>query len=469
MKKAAAADRTHTFRGSLDTVSREKISGWAFDSATPKAQVAIVVSANDQMIWRGVAGQLRPDLAMAGIGDGFHAFTLDIAGKLRDDVGYQIDVTRESDGRPLDNSPAMLEPGAAEPAGLEGCLDTLTRTRLSGWAVDGDNHVGLVVTANGHVIANILANRYRADLKDAGYGDGRHAFDVILPELSALIEHEIHVRRQADGAELPGSPLILAAAGAFDDNAQATFATLLAGIDSDSNEAKASAFLAKQMDLLLARRADRESGRAAREARNLHRRRWGMLAKDDPVAASLSAPSARALVIDDKVPAAGRDAGSVAILSHMRALKALGYNVAFVAARAMEDSAGAAQLEDAEGVACYGAPFYASVEDVLNRQSGSFSVVYLHRLSNAGDYAALVRTHQPKARIIYSVADLHHLRVARQSQVQQRSELAAFSRHLAFREFVAARFADAVITHSPVEAKMLAEKVQPAKVHVVPW
>jgi glycosyltransferase involved in cell wall biosynthesis len=344
---------------------------------------------------------------------------------------------------------------------------------MAGWAMeegDNDHHVGLVVTANGRIISHLLANRFRQDLKDAGLGDGRHGFDILLPELSALITHQVHVRRLADGAELTGSPVILPAATAFDADAERSFAALLADLDADTGEDRALAFLVQQSDLLISRRADRDSSRAARQAQSLYRRRWGKLAIEDPMAARFAAaPAARALVIDDNVPAADRDAGSVAILSHIRALKALGYEVGFVAARAMEHTIRAKALEEAEAVTCYVAPFYYSVEDVLKRQAGSFNVVYLHRLSNAADYLGLVRTHQPKARIVYSVADLHHLRLTRQGEVQQRPELVEFSRHMAFREFTMARLADAVITHSPVEARMLAEKMKSAKVHVVPW
>ena len=51
-------------------------------------------------------------------------------------------------------------------------------------------------------------------------------------------------------------------------------------------------------------------------------------------------------------------------------------------------------------------PFYASVEDVMRRQSGCFDAVYLHRASVAQRYAALARVHQPRARLVYAVADL---------------------------------------------------------------
>ncbi len=478
----------------MDALSRTEISGWAFDSSRPETRVAIIVKADGQVIGHTVADRHQPGLKEAGIGDGNHAFTFEIAGNLADFQPCRIEVIRESDGAPLGHSPILLKPlkppksqkiaaPVIEPppplepapmlAPLVGRLDKLTRTRLEGWAMEegnNDHHVGLVVTVNGRIVTHLLANRFRTDLKDAGFGDGRHSFSIPLPELSALVTHEVHVRRQVDGSELPGSPVILPAAAVFDSDSERSFAALLADLDADTGESRALAFLARQTDLLISRRADRDSSRAAREAQRLFRRRWGKLAIDDAVTSTFAAvPAARALVIDDYVPAAGRDAGSVAILSHMHALKALGYEVSFVAARAMDDEVKAGKLEQAEGIACYSAPFYYSVEDVLKRQAASFNVVYLHRLSNAGDYLSLVRTYQPKARIVYSVAELHHLHMARQGEVQQRPELVEFSRHIAFRELTAARLADAVITHSPVEARMLEENMRPAKVHVVPW
>lgn len=177
----------------------------------------------------------------------------------------------------------------------------------------------------------------------------------------------------------------------------------------------------------------------------------------------------RVLFVDEYVPFAGRDAGSVAILSHMRAAAALGYDVSFVAARGMDDAEKLKALAEDRNITVFGAPFYYSVEDLLKRQAGTFDAVYLHRIVNARAYLALVQIYQPKARIIYSVADLHHVRLARQGEIQQRPELVAHSRAVAFAEFTAAAQAHAVITHSPVEAKMLGERVPANKVHIVPW
>jgi glycosyltransferase involved in cell wall biosynthesis len=109
------------------------------------------------------------------------------------------------------------------------------------------------------------------------------------------------------------------------------------------------------------------------------------------------------------------------------------------------------------------------VEEVLRRQADCFDVVYLHRGGNAADYMGLVRRHCPKARVLYGVADLHHLRLERQAGVEDRPELLARSRRLQFAECMAAAAADAVLTHSVMEAAALRRAVPGARVHVVPW
>ena len=79
----------------------------------------------------------------------------------------------------------------------------------------------------------------------------------------------------------------------------------------------------------------------------------------------------------------------------------------------------------------------------------------------------LVRQHQPAAQLVYCVADLHHLRLARQSQVQNRPELMAEARRLRTQELWAAGMADAVITHSSAEAGLLRPGVPPGRIHTI--
>ena len=123
-----------------------------------------------------------------------------------------------------------------------------------------------------------------------------------------------------------------------------------------------------------------------------------------------------------------------------------------------------AALETA-GIACCCRPLYGSVEEVLQREAAGFQLVYIHRATNV----PLVRHYQPKAYVIYSVADLHHVRLARQAAAEQRPELTEASQRARSVELSAARAADCVITHSEVERALLAAAVPGARIFTVPW
>jgi hypothetical protein len=177
----------------------------------------------------------------------------------------------------------------------------------------------------------------------------------------------------------------------------------------------------------------------------------------------------RALVIDERTPVAARDAGSQAVLSHMRALQRLGYAVSFAAAEDMAPADAAARALTEAGITPCRVPFYSSAEDVLRRQAGCFDLIYLHRAHTAAHYLALARSCNPQARIVYSVADLHHVRLARQAAVEDRPEVLAASNHLRLAESVAVWSANAVITHSAAEVEVLRRLAPQANIHHVPW
>src|SRR5260370_30895856 len=93
-------------------------------------------------------------------------------------------------------------------------------------------------------------------------------------------------------------------------------------------------------------------------------------------------------------------------------------------------------------------------------------------------YAGLVRRWCPQARLIYCLADLHHLREARAEAVRSGgdpdggiSDESVSDGVAALRaaEWNAVLAADATITHSSHEAALLQEAVPEAAVHLVPW
>jgi glycosyltransferase involved in cell wall biosynthesis len=89
-------------------------------------------------------------------------------------------------------------------------------------------------------------------------------------------------------------------------------------------------------------------------------------------------------------------------------------------------------------------------------------------------YGALVRRWAPEARLVYCVADLHHLRAARRIAVEaglaaDAPEGSAATEGLRTAELLAALAADTVITHSSFEATYLAAEIPAAAVRLVTW
>jgi uncharacterized repeat protein (TIGR03803 family) len=88
---------------------------------------------------------------------------------------------------------------------LRGHVDRITNEYVAGWAQNLDHPeapVCLDIIAGGKLIGQVLANRYREDLKQGGAGSGSHSFEFTLPSELALAPDEVEVRRSLDGAAL---------------------------------------------------------------------------------------------------------------------------------------------------------------------------------------------------------------------------------------------------------------------------
>jgi glycosyltransferase involved in cell wall biosynthesis len=376
---------------------------------------------------------------------------------------------------------------------LRGNLDRVSLHDLAGWVQEDEQPlapVPLVVTDNDMLVGRILANRHRPDLEMAGIGRGRHAFEFTFEApLSPMERHVVRVFRESDGEDVPGSPGVIEALREFDDATRVFMTGILARTGPADDIERKLDWLIEEFGKLLQRHADRDSKRAERALARSLVERWsrnlGAGQGDQPAAAgtrhvgpvlvkalgrrAVSNLVPRALVIDDRAPRADRDAGSVVILSHIRSLQRLGFEVGFIPAGEFNPSATDRAALAALTVACYGPPYYATVEEVFQRQAGEFDVVYMHRVANAAKYQELARQYFPKARRIFSVADLHHLRLSRQAAAEDRPELVDRVKRVRLLEFVAAATADAVITHSVEEARLLRAQVAGANVHTVLW
>ncbi len=176
-----------------------------------------------------------------------------------------------------------------------------------------------------------------------------------------------------------------------------------------------------------------------------------------------------ALFVDETTPTPDRDAGSNAALSHMRSLQRLGYAVRFVPSHNMMHLGDDTRALERIGVLCHRAPWTTSVEDVLRQHQGPLDLVYLHRLHSAVQYTGLVRRHAPHARVVFNVADLHHLRTEREAAVTGDAALKRHAAALRLQEIAAVQAADAVLVHSAAEAAVLAREAPGTTCVTVPW
>jgi GT2 family glycosyltransferase len=204
-------------------------------------------------------------------------------------------------------------------------------------------------------------------------------------------------------------------------------------------------------------------------------RRWaGVLSQhrlsgDQPEREAERSVRQRALFVDDVTLTPDQDAGSNAALAHILSLQRQGYKVSFIPADNMAYVPAYTAKLQAMGVECLYAPFVRGVEEYLRSLQVPLDVVYLHRHSNATRYTGLVRRFQPQARVVYNVADLHHLRMQREAELSGNAELAAAAQRMRQAELGAVQGADATIVHSQHEQRLLQQACPAAQVCVVPW
>src|ERR1051325_3910884 len=102
------------------------------------------------------------------------------------------------------------------PRSREGCAAiSITPTGRASRAGPGirpnpEKPIALELLDGDNLLATVLASEYRADLLDAGIGDGRHGFTIGFSEtLLPLARHTLHLRPVFAKTELPSFPLEL--------------------------------------------------------------------------------------------------------------------------------------------------------------------------------------------------------------------------------------------------------------------
>jgi hypothetical protein len=297
---------------------------------------------------------------------------------------------------------------------FQGFLDDASPAHIRGWAwlPDLPNvSAELEVFVDNEFLTKITASQFRADLLNARIGNGCHGFELyFLPQLTPA-NHCIDVRLSGNFNSITGCPVALKR-------------TKNETWNSSSNETdrKPKKFFGLFLDMM-----------------------W---------------------------PDEMRDAGSNAILDHIKIFQKMGFNIDF---RATEICPKDIQNKLSKlNISVKTHDEYPTVESLLQVESSKYAFVYFHRLETVKRYAGIVQAisrdnHGRPSYKIYSVADLQFLRVLREAQAKKDNILFHQAKTLFHSEFLAIHQVDMLITHSSVEADFIRKKFPLVTPYVIPW
>ena len=174
--------------GCLDVANGETIEGWAWRSDIPNNAIDVhIYLYNDETgkqygPYSVRADIYREDLKNAGIGNGKHGFKYTVNQALN---SGRYKVVVYAIGENGNNNPSLSNcPKYFNVTNPEGCLDFVDSSLIEGWAwrSSSPNSSTIVmiilknVTTGKEYGATITAGIYREDLKNSGFGNGKHGF-----------------------------------------------------------------------------------------------------------------------------------------------------------------------------------------------------------------------------------------------------------------------------------------------------
>lgn len=208
----ATAPTVHAYRGVLEKVGCQEISGWVWDQHAPSTKVSVDVLQGRTLLATVSADQFRQDLADAGEGGGRHAFVYPVPTFLKDGKQHSIVVKVSGTDIGLDGSAQSLTCLDKVEAmdGHEGFQQLTNCSVISGWAWDAKQPaapVSVDICDNRRLLASVLAKEFRQELLDTGHGDGNHGFSLPTPdELRDGNEHTISVHITGTNVFLSNTP-----------------------------------------------------------------------------------------------------------------------------------------------------------------------------------------------------------------------------------------------------------------------
>nr|WP_318521079.1 glycosyltransferase [Photobacterium leiognathi] len=175
----------------------------------------------------------------------------------------------------------------------------------------------------------------------------------------------------------------------------------------------------------------------------------------------------RILVIDYATPVPNKDAGSYAAVEEIKLILSLGFKVTFVPENLAHFGKYTRQLQRM-GVEVLYAPFYTSMDDILDRRLPEMDAVYITRYHVAEKFIDRIQQ-QPNIKVIFNNADLHFLRELRGALKQGTKDLGG-PLQTRDQELAVCRKADAILCYNTTEHAVITSHIlESEKMHLTPW
>lgn len=199
------ASASITIRGSMDYADTSgAIRGWCWSPDEPSVHRTVSIVVDGVQVTTAVCDQPRPGLLLIGIGDGANAFEMvipDDEAVLREgsmvsayDSATGILVGEASVVRPAID---LDEPGVESSTAIVGHFDGISLDGMvNGWCWfpdDPGRSAEMVITLDDEPVGAVLAEAFRADLRDAGIGSGYHGFAFDLRNTTLAIGQSVVV------------------------------------------------------------------------------------------------------------------------------------------------------------------------------------------------------------------------------------------------------------------------------------
>ncbi len=202
-----------SLKGHIDQASRSLIEGWVWDPKTPHERIELELLEAGRRLALTTADGNRPSLVNVGIGDGRHAFRIELPPDTISQATHRLDLRCIATGSPVPGSPIILDATTELPApALRWHIDEITDAGVVGWAFSPAEPTRRCVVAlreGPRVHSRAAASRYRPGLREAGLGDGACAFLLPLPHcLLDGEEHQLDIVEEHTSTQLTEPSLI---------------------------------------------------------------------------------------------------------------------------------------------------------------------------------------------------------------------------------------------------------------------